>query len=251
MARGASYAVATFLAFPHPSPGACSTSGLPLRVASRRLRSLLALRGLGVAARASAPASSAGWLAHSLVLHWIYVVTVVYGHARPLIGVLAVLVLAAFIALFSGGFGAAAGVVRRARAAGAVRGGRALDRGRPARASSFTGFPWATLGYAQHDELCLRRRWRRSPASTALSFAGALGGAGLAAALEAAPPRAAALALAARGWRCTRSAPRSPRASAAQPAPSVRVAVLQGNIDQGVKWSSRTGASAPSRSTRT
>ena len=43
--------------------------------------------------------------AHALIFHWFYVVTVVYGNAPPLAGVLAPLVPGAYVAAFAGIFG--------------------------------------------------------------------------------------------------------------------------------------------------
>ena len=49
---------------------------------------LLGLRGASPRT-AAWRAFLAGLVAHTAVLHWIYVVTVVYGHASPVIGVIA------------------------------------------------------------------------------------------------------------------------------------------------------------------
>ena len=106
------------------------------------------------------------------------------------------------------------------------------------RSFALTGFPWATLGYAQHLNPALL------PLASlggvyALSFLSVLGGASLARVVRlrkldsASASGLAAVALAhAVGLGI----------SAAEPdeagLPRLRVAVLQGNIDQGVKWSS-------------
>jgi hypothetical protein len=75
----AGYAVACFLAFPHPIGGRVLDLGLGLAwVAPAAL--LLGLDGLGV--RRAAWLAFLAWLAaHSAILHWIYIVTVQY--ARP------------------------------------------------------------------------------------------------------------------------------------------------------------------------
>jgi apolipoprotein N-acyltransferase len=95
-------------------------------------------------------------------------------------------------------------------------------------------FPWAVLGYAQHDSKALL------PLAAfggvyALSFVTVLGGAGLAA-LATGRRRQAGLALA--GVAVAHAAGLlAPDPGPPPGADTVRVGVLQGNIDQGVKWS--------------
>ena len=117
------------------------------------------------------------------------------------------------------------------------------------RSFAFTGFPWATLGYAQHQNPALMPlvAWT---GVYGLSFLSVLGGAAVSRFFE--PARLAPDSPPA-------PSPRRPRwdawaalgavvlahalgallgaSRAALDWPTVRIAVLQGNIDQGVKWS--------------
>jgi apolipoprotein N-acyltransferase len=104
-----------------------------------------------------------------------------------------------------------------------------------------TGFPWALLGYAQHRNVPLAALapWT---GVFGLSFAVALGGAAfaeLAAARAggARPPRGAALALVAVAALHGAGALDVARDPGDAGLARLRVAVAQGNIDQGVKWS--------------
>jgi len=239
------YALATFLAFPHPVAGRVLDLGLVAAwVAPACL--LLGLRGLGPRAAARS-AFLAGWAAHAAIFHWIYVVTVRYGHAPPVVGVLAPIGLALYPAAFSAAFGAVVGwTARPARPGGGAvlpspfavaAAWAALDHGK---SWALTGFPWALLGYAQHQNPALLglAPWT---GVYGLSFATALGGAGLAGLAAARlddqrAPREAWLALA--GVALLLGAGGLDRLLAdGEPAGHVRVAVLQGDIEQGVKWS--------------
>jgi len=306
----AGYAAATFLAFPQPlealgggswegpwrGPGDGISQGvwdgglLFAWLAPAAL--VVGLRGLPPR-RAALLGFVAGLAAHAAVLHWIYVVTVTYGHAPPAVGVVAPLGLAAYVALFPAAFGAvAAWLGHRLGALGGVGGvgggGGAGGVGAPSglgglgglpgpfvlaalwtaldhlRSFFLTGFPWATLGYALHRDapLLALSAWT---GVYGLSFAAVLGGAALAE-LVRRPlrrplrrsgrgpagrpgeggvgwrpvPRRAWVALAAVGLLHALGAGirlAEPAAEDAGSGASVRVAVLQGNIDQGVKWS--------------
>jgi len=226
------YALATFLAFPHPLGERVVDLGFAAAWLAPACL-VLGLRGLGPGAAARA-AFAAGLAAHAAIFHWIYVVTVAYGQAPPPVGVLAAVGLAVYPAAFVAAFGAGAGWLgRRALpdpfAAAALW--TALDH---ARAFALTGFPWAVLGYAQHRNAPLLAL---APYTGVwgLSFATVLGGVALAA--LAAGERRRALAplatVAALHVAGALDAARDP----GEPAARVRVAVLQGDIDQGVKWS--------------
>ena len=228
------YAVLTFLSFPHPVGERVVDLGTPLAFLAPAAF-WIGVRGLPPR-RAALLGFLAGLAAHSLVLHWIYVVTVTYGHAWAPLGVVAVVTLAAYIALFGGLLGAASAAL--SPAARGLAGPFVLAALWTAvewlRSFVFTGFPWATLGYALHADV-----WLRALAPFggvyALSLAAGLGGASLAAAhgREYRAAAAGALALAALhalGALAAASGP--PRTAGA-----VTVAALQGNIDQGAKWS--------------
>jgi len=229
----AGYAAATFLAFPFPLAGRVIDLGLVFAYVAPALL-LLALRGL--APRAAARwAAGASLVAHTLVWHWIYVVTVVYGHAPVAVGVLAPALLAVYPALFAAAFGAAFAALEGRGLAGpfavAALWTALYDH---ARSFVLTGFPWATLGYAQHWNFALLPL-AGFAGVYGLSFVSALGGAGLA---ELARRRWRAAALAFAGVALAHAAGLA-LGAAAKPASGepIRVAVLQGNIDQGVKWS--------------
>jgi apolipoprotein N-acyltransferase len=147
------YALATFLAFPHPVWGTVVDLGW-LATWLAPLFLILALRGVAPR-RAFGLGFLGGLVAHSAVLHWIYVVTVTYGHAPPVVGLFAPILLAAYIAGFTALFGmAVAWFERRGLASPFATAAvwTALDH---LRSFALTGFPWATLGYTQHQNLAL------------------------------------------------------------------------------------------------
>jgi apolipoprotein N-acyltransferase len=238
----AGYAAATFLSFPHPLGGFVLDLGLGASWLAPACL-LLGLRGLGARAAARA-AFGAGLAAHAGVFHWIHVVTVSYGHAPAAVGPLAVLLLALYPAAFVAAFGAGAAALAGRDAAAppspwaAAALWAALDHGR---SFVLTGFPWALLGYAQHHNPALLAL---APYTGVygLSFVVALGGAALADALAARAggrrvPRRAGAALAAVALLHAAGAFAVLRDPGDEGLPRLRVAVAQGSIDQGVKWS--------------
>lgn len=237
------YVVATFLAFPHPLPFAGGRV-LDLGLVVSLLVPLCLVKGLGDLSPRAAAAAAFGWtvLAHGAVLHFIYVVTVYYGHAPVLVGVVAPFLLATYAACIAAGFGAGWAWLRAREAANAWTAAllwTALDH---LRSMALSGWPWATLGYAQHLNPALLglAQWT---GVYGLSFAVVLGGVALG---EAArdlrrgrrPHASSLLALAAvlllhvAGF-ATRVRSQEPGDGAAE---TVRVAAIQGDIDQGVKW---------------
>jgi len=229
------YVVSSFFAFPQPIAGREIDLGLLFAwLAPAAL--LLGLDGLTVR-QAAWRGFLASLAAHSAILHWIYVVTVEYGHAPAVVGVLAPVVLAAYIAAFGAAFGAGAALFARAGVVSPFAPAllwTALDH---LRSYAFTGFPWATLGYAQH-----LNAWLLPLASLggvyALSFASALGGASLANVVRARRlERGAAAGLACVALLHVAGFALGAREDDETDLPRLRVAVLQGNIDQGVKWS--------------
>jgi apolipoprotein N-acyltransferase len=239
----AGYAATTFLSFPHPLAGSVLDLGLVVSWLGPACL-LLGLRGL-----AAGPAARAGFVAalvaHAGVFHWIHVVTVGYGHAPPVVGPLAVVLLAIYPAAFVAAFAAGASLLAGGRSAKlpspwlAAALWAALDHGR---SFVLTGFPWALLGYAQHHNPALLAL---APYTGVygLSFVVALGGAaladGVAARAHGRPvPRRAWAALGAVVLLHGAGALALVRDAAADALlPRLRVAVAQGNIDQGVKWS--------------
>lgn len=241
----AGYGLTTFLAFPHPVLGTVVDLGW-IAAWLAPLFLILALSGL-TPRRAFRLGFLAGLLAHSAVLHWIYVVTVTYGHASPVVGVIAPILLAAYIASFTALFGVASAWLRRGGLAtpfALAALWTALDH---LRSFAFTGFPWATLGYAQHQNPALMSlvAWT---GVYGLSFLSVLGGAAVCHLFElprrllGCPPATRPLlrrwdAWAALGVVVLAHALGAAASRTALDWPTVRIAVLQGNIDQGVKWS--------------
>jgi len=235
-ALGGAAAAALFAAFPHPIAGRVVDGGFVFAWIAPALF-LAALRGLPPR-RAALVGLAVWWVAYAAILHWIYVVTVTYGHAHPLVGVLAPIALALYIAAFGAAFGAGH-VWMTSRGAPPILSAAALWTALDhARSFVFTGFPWATLGYAQHQNDALLGL-SSITGVYGLSFASVVGGALLlelaTAWRERRPPArveafgALAVLIAMHGLGASVSRP-----PAVEP---VRVGVVQGNIDQGVKWS--------------
>jgi len=234
--RGGAAAAALLAAFPHPLAGRVIDGGWLFAWLAPALF-LAALRGLAPR-RAAVWGLAISWVAYSAILHWIYVVTVTYGHAHPAIGVVAPIALASYIALFGAGFAASeAWLAGRGLASpwSTALAWTALDH---LRSFALTGFPWATLGYAQHANPTLLGL-ASFTGVYGLSFVSVLGGAALLDAALAARRREwpavsviAAFAGVAALHGLGRTAPRPPEGLE-----TVRVAVVQGNVDQGVKWS--------------
>jgi len=232
------YVVATVLSFPHPIAGGVLDLGWLLAWWGPACL-ILGLGGLRGGRRIWL-ALLVGTIAHGAILHWIYVVTVVYGHAPVFVGFLAPPALALYMSfstvLFALGWGwlEERGLASPFAAAALWV---ALDH---SRSWFLTGFPWATLGYAQHLNVPLRGLSTLTGVY-GLSFVTVLAGAVIADLVRTSaggrrPGQASWIALAmvflahGAGWWLT---PSDPSAQT----PRVRVAALQGNIDQGVKWS--------------
>jgi len=235
------YVVALFFAFPHPLFGGVLDLGWLLAWLAP------GFFHLGLLGRTPKNAAKAGflaaWAAQSAILHWIYVVTVQHGHAPVVVGVLAPILLALYTAPFFAVFAAL-------HAWFEARGLRspwvvallwtALDH---ARGFVLTGWPWATLGYAQHENEWLLGLTRLTGvyglSFVSVLFATALADFGLALYRQRPLPRIslatssglAILPLSLLVGFLLR-APAPPVEG-----PTLRVAAVQGNIEQGVKWS--------------
>ena len=241
-AWGAAFVVATFLSFPHPVP---FTEGrvLDLGLFVSWLAPLCLVRGLGDLPpwRAARWAFAATVAAHAAVLHFIYVVTVVYGHAPAVVGVIAPVLLAMYAGLAGALFGAGWSALYRAGLANAWTGAllwTVLDH---FKSFFLTGWPWGTMGYAQHLNPALMGlpQWT---GVYGLSFVVVLGGLALGEAVSfrrrgQRPPVATFAALAAVvGLHGLGLALANDPDALHEGDPRIRIAAIQGNIDQGVKW---------------
>jgi apolipoprotein N-acyltransferase len=232
---GALYVLGLFLSFPHPlGEGVVDLGSLLVWSVVGSL--LLAVEGLPPA-RAFRRGLLLGVLGHAAVWHWIYVVTVTYGHAPVVVGVLAPLGLALWPGLFVGAFAALApslGAPGWARPLVLAAAYTALDW---LRGWLFTGFPWGSLGYALHEDGAILglAAWT---GVHGLTFAAALAGASLA---ELARANRGALAGRAAAVGLVMVLALHGLGLVARPSPvvgeSVRIGLAQGNIAQGVKWS--------------
>ena len=227
-------ALALLFCFPQPLGGRVVDLGVALAWLAPALL-IVALSGLSVR-RAAAWGFGTVWLAHAAILHWIYVVTVHYGHAHPAVGVVAPLLLALYMGLFGGAFGALWSWLEGRALAGAWSAALAWTALDHARSWLFTGFPWATLGYAQHGNPVLLGL-ASFTGVYGLSFASVLGGV---AALELWRARAARRPPAVSSWAALATVLALHGVGALAPehrsAGAVLTAVVQGNIEQGVKW---------------
>ncbi len=230
------YGVANFLAFPHPVGERVIDLGLLCGWLSPALL-IFALSGLAPR-RAAKLAFVSGTLAQAAILHWIYVVSVEYGHSAPPMGVLGSLGLGAHAGFFTAMFGAGWSLLARRGMATPWAAALLWTVLEYARSAGELGFPWALIGYSQHTNPALLS-WAAYTGVYGMSFAVVLAGATLAAI--------------ARELRATRRLSRATRfavlavaliaavGAALRSAPdpggrTARVAVLQGNIEQGVKW---------------
>jgi apolipoprotein N-acyltransferase len=233
----AAYALATFGAFPHPVGTQVVDLGPVLGWCAPGCL-WLALRGLPPG-RAARLAFAGAWAAHAALFHWIFVVTVRYGDAPVPVGVIAPIALALYPAAAMAAFGAGLAWLEGRRRAGVWGAALLWTAQDHLRSFALTGFPWGTLGYSQQTNAVLLA-WAPLTGVYGLSFVVALGSIALAAAVAAwrdggLPPRGVWLALAVVGlahagggvWLATETEPQGE---------TLRVAVLQGNIDQGVKW---------------
>jgi apolipoprotein N-acyltransferase len=236
------YVAATFFAFPQPlGDDFVLDLGLVLAPVAPALL-LVALRGLSPL-RALKVGFVSGWLAHAALLHWGYVVTVTYGHAPVVAGLLAPFGMSLYIAPFIAGFAFVAAVLAQRGLANPFLLAAAWTTFEWLRSWVLTGFTWGGLGYA----------WHESPLLGSAAYGGVYAltsGAALVGALAVSPRRGArwtagvAMALHL-GCLGLLAYPRlvgvyeyelvELRASER----SILVAALQGNIDQGRKWNAQ------------
>lgn len=251
---GVAFALATFFAFPQPLPAGLSFGRseivLDFGFGFGWLAAacwFLSLDGLSVR-RAAKYGFGLGLGTYSLFLYWIYVVTVRYGGAPPFVGVFTPVGGALYFAFFTTLCAASWRWL-------AVRG---CDNAFCAallwvvfehlRTFVFTGFPWALLGYSQHHNFALVT-WAPWIGVLGISCIVALGGAALAEVMQGLTGsvsqvrirRSAAMSLFCVGSILVAGALRvlffEKAPAGADAAETLRVAIAQGNIDQGDKWS--------------
>ena len=227
------YVAAIFFAFPQPLGDAFVLDlGLLLAPAAPAVL-LLALRGL-TPGRAARVGFLAGWLAHAALLHWAYVVTVTYGHAPVIAGLLAPFGMALYIAPFIAGFAFVAALLAQRGLANPFALAASWTAFEWLRSWLLTGFTWGGLGYAWHDN-ALALGLAQLSGVHGVSFIAVLFGASVIALPAKRVAACAGLALVA-GLHAYSAIS---VASSVGGSRSLRVAVLQGNIDQGVKWTAQ------------
>lgn len=234
-----SYVVVTFLSFPQPIAGTVIDLGVWVGWFGPALL-ILGLWGTEPR-RAAKLGFLAGMAGQTAVLHWLYIVSVDYGHAPAAIGLLGPIGMGAhtgvFFALFALSF---AWFERRGRASPWLVAGL-WTTVEALRAAGQIGFPWSTVGYTQYHNSALLGIVSYTGVY-GLSFATVLGGAALARAVidwYSTRRISGAVWVATAGVAALHAAgavsfAMVPAADAGRE--SIRVAVLQGNIDQGVKW---------------
>jgi apolipoprotein N-acyltransferase len=231
------YVAATFLAFPQPLGDSFVLDlGLLLAPVAPALL-LVALRGLAPG-RALRVGFVAGWLAHAALLHWLYVVTVTYGHAPRVVGMLAPFGLALYYGVFVAAFAGVAALLAQRGLANPVLLAAAWTTGEWLRSWVLTGFTWGGLGYAWHQSPLASLVASNAGGVYGLSFLAA--GVGALAVSRRRWVRACglgALALHLVAFAASRTLESAGAGDGAHPdGRSVRVAALQGNVDQNQKW---------------
>ncbi len=236
-ARGALalYAIVTLLSFPHELPGG-NTLDLGLVLAWFGPAALIVGIDGCSPRRAMVMAFLASLVSHAVLFHWFYVVTVQYGGMPGWIGIFAPLVPALYVSLFTALFAWLWARMAKQSAAPILVGAMLWVAVDWARGAFMGGFPWATLGYALHLDWPLLG-WTRWAGVYVLSFFAVAVGVAIARAwlrrssgsLRVLAATLVVVALA-HGVGVWISAP-------VQGAETVvRIAAIQGNIDQGQKW---------------
>ena len=237
------YVAFTFFAFPHEVPFA-SALGVPSSIDLGLIVTWLVPATLIVGLDGLAPRRAAkiafgfSFIAHTIFFYWFTVVTVVYGGMPLFLGILAPLVPALYMAPFTALFAWGWAHFRRP-GVGAVLLGAALwvciDW---ARGHVLGGFPWATLGYGLHLDAPLLA-FTRFGGVYILSFAAAGIGLWLGQTwLSRETGRGRRLGVLAVVVVLLHAGGVLLNVTQAKDGQtqSIRVAAIQGNIDQGQKW---------------
>ena len=219
------------LAFPTPDLGWLAFVALvPLR---------LAIRGQ-TPVRAFYLGTLAGLLFYLMSVSWVTNSMTTYGGVPFALSALALIVLAAYLSLYLGVFAMGTSWMASAPWPLHLLAPSALWVGLEyLRTYALTGFPWILLGYTQYRSSVLL-----PIASVAgvygLSFVVVLINIGLAQVVGGAPTRLRSIGFAGALTLALIASPRllAPPAASAGSEQAVRVALVQGNIDQGLKWDS-------------
>jgi len=229
------YAILTFLTFPHEGLGGSAFDFGLVVVWFGPAALLVGITGLSPG-RAARAAFFASLVSHAGLFHWFYVVTVRYGGMPAWLGVLSPLVPALYVSLFSALFAWTwiryASKSRWPLVSGAMA-WVAIDW---LRGHFLGGFPWATLGYGLHLDGPLMG-WTRWLGVYGLSFVAVLLGIAMArvwlcrdATTKRALAFSVAFVLVAHGVGLWISQDEFDSSV------TVRIAAVQGNIDQAKKW---------------
>jgi apolipoprotein N-acyltransferase len=229
------YATLTFVSFPHEGPSDFTFDLGLLCVWFVPAALIVGFEGLSPG-RAALFAFLASIAAHSAIFHWFIVVTVQYGGMPAWLGLFSPLVPALYVSLFTALFAwtwTRYGRTARWPILSGAMSWVAIDW---LRGHFLGGFPWATLGYALHLDAVLLG-WTRWAGVYALSFFAAILGVAMARVVlkpGAETTRAFAyvlgFVLAAHGVGLWISQ------DDFESSEVVRIAAVQGNIDQGEKW---------------
>ena len=233
------YGVLTFFAFPHEIPavgiGPIDLGLYLVWFAPAAL--VVGIDGLSPS-RAARAAFWASLFGHTAFFYWFMVVTVRYGGMPLLLGVLSPIAPALYVSLFTALFAWAWARIG-SRSAAAIFVGAALWVAVDwARAHFLGGFPWATLGYALHLDYPMMA-WTRWAGVYVLSFVAVAVGLALAHAWldrsTASYRRLIATAAFVLGLHAIGVLLLANTDGSAD-LQTVRVAAIQGNIDQSEKW---------------
>jgi len=184
----------------------------------------------------------AGFVQYAGLLYWVTHVVVHYGRLPWALGIPVMLLLALYLSLYTGLFAAGVAFFRNRGIPGVAAAPLLWTVLEYAKSTLLTGFPWENLGHSQYLNLPLIQI-ADVAGSYGVSFLVVLVNAALAAFVGASPHqrRRAFVGLAAAGllfalaagygvWRLADVAARF------DPAPERTVALIQGNIDQSIKW---------------
>ncbi|HEB89937.1 MAG TPA: apolipoprotein N-acyltransferase [Deltaproteobacteria bacterium] len=231
------YSILTILSFPHELPNHSSLDLGSFLAWFVPATLIIGIEGIPPA-RAARVAFLASLAGHAILFHWFFVVTVVHGGMPAWLGTLAPLVPAIWVSLFTALFAWLWSQIGPATRAPVLVGALLWVSVDWIRGHLLGGFPWATLGYALHLDESLMS-WTRWTGVHGLSFVAAVGGLGIGVAwcdrMHGRPgssriARAVGFVVVAHLLGAMIPPVEFPSAE------TVRIAAIQGNIDQTEKW---------------